>query len=678
MIKLESMPMLKLFVVMCIGIASSYYLHIPFYVGLVSTFLFLAAGLFLTRKKKLSIRGINLANISFLLSVFSASMFSYGWHQQYSIVEDGYYSYEAIVQKIIHQKEDYTRSLIKIIDIQDAQEIEPYVILANIYDDNVLPGDTIIAQSQIKAIPAPLNLGQFDIKKYFGYKTIYQTTSISKNRYLKYPNQSFFHFGRWCFNAAQWSSSVFEKYIPARSFLTMQALLLGKKNDIDQDMMQTYMQTGVMHVLAVSGMHVGILYLGLLLLFSPLYKRWKFFSVFPLGAIWVFAFITGAGPAVIRAALMITFVDVGKKIRADMNSVNLLFVAGCLLLVFQPYLIWDIGFQLSFAAMLGLFVFMPPLQNLFYTKNKYIRNLIWTPSVMSVSAQLATTPLAFYYFGNFPALFLFTNLIILLPVTLALYLGVSLLLGSFLLPDFLLFGLGKVLDFVLHFGFNSFLSWVVQLPGSYASQIYMASWQVLLSYVAIAFLGVWIYRIKQGRWFVLSLGMILLTTSISLARKWKLSEYQHVSILHIRDSHAIAVGDYLWTPSSSAVEVIQENSFYLGGYLRQISKKQWSLLPSAQVVQDSTILITRNKIFMILNADLRTFSAEQAIEVDYLILGEELFLDVESLLSKFKFEHLILDGGLSYRKYSLFRRLLDERGVSYIDTRTQGAVNLLL
>lgn len=458
----------------------------------------------------------------------------------------------------------------------------------------------------------------------------------------------------------------------------MQALFLGKKSDISEDRIQVYMNAGVMHVLAVSGMHVGIIYLGFLMLLKPLYRKRKWISVLPIILVWLFSFVTGAGPAVLRAALMITFIDIGKKFNEDTNAVNLLFASGWLLLTFQPYLVWDIGFQLSFAAMLGIFFFMKPIQNLLYIKTGWIRNFIWTPAALSCSAQLAATPLTFFYFGNFPILFLLTNIVILLPVTFAMYLGTGLLCVSAILPEFISVWIGRIIDLVLHFGFDSFLGGIISLPGTYFNQIHLSVWQVFVLYAGILFLGYWMYHIKEGKWLLTALSLFTVTVFGSLVKQMNLDQKVKIALMYVPNQHAVAVNDYLWTAGSYTDGIVRSNSFFLKGYLREKQLKGWTGVAPEYVRQDSTGLMIGDLSIYILNSDLRKFSAQFPVRVDYLVLGDELFLDVNALQDKFRFKHLVLDGKLSYNRYNLFKRLLDKEGISYIDIRQDGAVELLL
>ncbi len=675
---LETIPMLRPFVFLLSGVLIGYYSGVRPGILLALTVVFLFTGAFLMYRRFRHTRWMTISGLCFMFSLTFAGAYSYSSQKEYMPLEDGFYTYKAVASKIISQRAGYTRCYLDIIAVKNTGISKPYRIISNIYDDNILPGDTVLGSSYIRKIARALNAGQFDVQKYYGYKWVYQTTSLRKSNFLKQSYQGAFNFQRWCFIAGRWCGGVYSRLIPERSAYTMQALLLGIKDEISDDMMEVYMNTGVMHVLAVSGMHVGILYVGIMAILKPVYRRWKYITIFPIILVWIFSFITGGGPAILRSAIMITFIDIGKKLDEDSDSVNLLFVSGWFLLIFQPYLVWDIGFQLSFAAMLGLFYLMKPIQDVLYVKTQWIKDYIWSPAAMSVSAQLVTTPLTFFYFGNFPVLFLLTNLVILLPITIALYGGVGLLLTSVILPEFINVWIGKALDFVIYYGFDAFLKWIVALPGAYTNQIYLSHWQVIVLALSIFFLGYWIYHVKNGRWLVYSVLLCLITVGGSLFRQWNLRKDIRVTILQVPDQHVVAVNNYLWNGGSNASQVIHQNGFFINGYLRDKGWKQWTFVPLDFIRQDSTTLIVGDQSIFVLNQNMRDFSSSQPIEVNYLVLGNDLYLNTEMLLEKFRFQHLVLDGGLDYSKYQLFKRLLNNAEIPFIDTRENGAIEIVL
>lgn len=674
----NDIPMLKPFIGFFVGILLAYYFDFPSIFYIVLVVIFGAIGLILMSSSFRKTYWISLSGVLLLLSLMFAGSLNYSFKKNYLPLKDGFYSFHGVMSKSISRHKDYTRCYLNILSVENVDLPRPYTVVANISDTTIFAGDTIWASSYLHPLVSAINPGQFDVRKYYGYKYIYQTCSIKKDKFLRKSFDGLFHFQRWCQKSALWCGEVYKTYVPPRSSLTIQALLLGIKDEISSDMMEVYMHTGVMHVLAVSGMHVGILYVGLLVLLRPLYRRWKFATFLAIFLVWVFSFITGGGPAILRAAIMLTFVDIGKKMNSQSNSVNLLLVSGFILLLFQPYLVWDIGFQLSFAAMLGIFYFMKPIQNMFYFERNWVKNYFWTPTAMSISAQFATTPLTFYYFGNFPVYFILTNIFILLPITIALYGGVFLLLSSLIFPSSVNLFIGKILDFIIYYGFDGFLQWMSKLPGAYINHIYLDFWQVIVLSISIFFLGKWFYNLKNAKWLIWCALFFSISLLGTFVRQYYLSSHLQAHILHVPGRHVIAVHDYLWSDTIINDSIIKKNGFSLNGYLSESGANKWREKIPIYSKEDSNLLTVGHSTIFILNQNLKNFSTDFPISVDYLVLGNSLFLNTDELLKKFHFSYLVLDGALDFKKYQLFKRLLNEAQISFYDVREEGALKIPL
>lgn len=189
-------------------------------------------------------------------------------------------------------------------------------------------------------------------------------------------------------------------------------MFCGYRADMSAETMASFSNTGVIHIMSVSGLHVGVIYLmlGFLLSFIPWINRKKTIKlIIALSVIWFYTILTGLSASIIRAAVMISFIAIGEIARQKINPVNSVSAAAFILLTINPFSIFDIGFQLSFSAVLGIFLFYTPIKNLFKVKNKILKS-IWELSALSIAAQLATFPLTSYYFHQFPVYFLLANL----------------------------------------------------------------------------------------------------------------------------------------------------------------------------------------------------------------------------------------------------------------------------
>jgi competence protein ComEC len=238
-----------------------------------------------------------------------------------------------------------------------------------------------------------------------------------------------------------------------KSFSIAAAILFGYVNELDQDLRQTFAATGSSHLLSVSGLHFSIVYGIFYFLFSFLGNSrrgvmLRQLIIIPL--MWGFAFLTGMGPSVIRAAIMLSLWGIGNGFFIKAFTLNTLGVAAFFMLLYNPFYLFDLGFQLSFSAVFAILWINPYLTNLYKSRNPAIK-YVWELSCVSTSAQLGTAPLSIYYFHQFPVIYLVTN-IFAIPLTgLLLFLVPVCLSLQFLIGNhpWLLFPVNKLLVFFI-------------------------------------------------------------------------------------------------------------------------------------------------------------------------------------------------------------------------------------
>src|SRR5690606_17140896 len=260
-------------------------------------------------------------------------------------------------------------------------------------------------------------------------------------------------------------------------------LILGYRADLSREVLNAYAATGTMHVLSVSGMHVGILFFFLDFMLKWMNKRKSLRilkTLLLLAIIWLYALITGFSAAVCRAALMLSFVIVGKAIHRRTNTYNLLAISAVMLLIYNPYFLLDVGFQLSYLAVAGLIYFYSNIYHAFYVENFFAAKT-WSCISLSLAAQLATFPLSMYYFHQFPFYFLLSNLFIILPTVVIMYSG---LLFALLPLDAFSTFTGWILERTISFT-NSVLAVIENLPLSVISSIWINPWEYVLLYLLI-------------------------------------------------------------------------------------------------------------------------------------------------------------------------------------------------
>lgn len=295
------------------------------------------------------------------------------------------------------------------------------------------PGDRILFRQNPEWIKNNGNPYEFDYKKYLQRKKICRQLYLQPanwERSTQKPSVSLIIM------AEQTREKLLTIYrrqnLGEEQFKILSALTLGYKRELNAEIKQVFSASGAMHVLAVSGLHVGIIYLALSFLFGFMKKKKAgriFFVVFIVFILWFYAFITGLSPSVERAATMFSFVVAGNSLKRQVSIYNSLAASAFFLLLFNPNNLFEVGFQLSYSAVFGIVYLQPVLSRLLTVKSKLL-NYFWMLLTVSVSAQIATVPFTLYYFSQFPTYFWISNLFVIPAVTILIPLGILLLLLS--------------------------------------------------------------------------------------------------------------------------------------------------------------------------------------------------------------------------------------------------------
>jgi competence protein ComEC len=395
-------------------------------------------------------------------------------------------------------------------------------------------GEVWLVRGQPAPAKAPLNPGEFDYRRYLAYHQIYHQQFIHPDQYRQVTFLPPSYVRAVSLRAARVLDGVFRRYIPTkREYAMASALVLGLKDDIDQETKQAYANTGTTHIMAVSGLQVGLLF-GLITwalqrLFggAPGFRYWS--AGVGLAVIWSYTLVTGCSASVLRAAVMFSFIIVARVSERQSRMYNTLAVAAFVLLCYDPYLLADVGFQLSFLAVLSIVYLQPLISGWFDFKNiaarrqrpwqpRPVRKLwqaagwsadaVWQATALTLAAQVATFPLGLYYFHQFPLSFLLSNLVAVPLSSGGLYVGLLLLAVtgvteglSALLPTF-----GPALAVApqavailmekIIWAFNEYIFWIGrQMPQALISGIQLTALQTWLVFGII--LTLLIFRVAR-------------------------------------------------------------------------------------------------------------------------------------------------------------------------------------
>lgn len=270
-------------------------------------------------------------------------------------------------------------------------------------------------QLEIATVVIPIenkgNPGEFDLKTYWKTKGIYGMFFMESKDFHVVKTIHSSYLTKYIRKAQEVCSTILSKHLSGQELGIAQALILGDKSMLDNEIRSAFTATGSMHILAVSGLHIGLI-LQLLLALIKLGAKWVNRSsaiLIVIILLWFYALMTGFSPSVIRAVFMFSVLTFTQMKGLQTSSINSLFLTAFTIVLWKPMYLFDIGFQLSYLAMLGIFLFYPKIAGIWKPKNKIIYYL-WEGTAIGFAAQVATTPLTLYYFHQFPNYFAIANL----------------------------------------------------------------------------------------------------------------------------------------------------------------------------------------------------------------------------------------------------------------------------
>ena len=419
--------------------------------------------------------------------------------------------------------------------------------------------------------------------------------------------------------------------------------------------MQAYSNTGVVHIIAISGLHLGLIYAILLWIFTKtgLIKRQKILSVFLiLSFLWLFSLLTGASASVLRSAVMFTFILTGKSFFNSTNGYNALAASAFTLLCWNPYLLWDVGFQLSYLAVFGILWLQQPIYKFWYVKNKILQSA-WSLMSVTLAAQVFTFPVCIYYFHQFPSLFLFTNFIAVPLSTIILYGEILVILFSAFTPIALL--LGKITHWAI-FALNVFIQKCNSLPFSVWDKIYANIYSTWVLYIMVIALCAWfLYKTKTG----------LKTAFIFLAIYAGLMIYARIQINHQQKIIIYNVS------RQSAMDFIYKDQFYFVGdslLLQDALPKNFYLKPArismllSEARQPFSQLHIRENLYQfgpksvqLIHKDDTLTPAKPPLKVDILLITKNPDLSIMELASHIQPAVVVFDASNPLWKIAKWR-----------------------
>jgi len=550
-------------------------------------------------------------------------------------------------------------------------------------------GDLVIIGTRPQLINGPGNPGAFDYRQYLAANNVYHQVFLKNKDWIKLDSGKGSVVKAEAFGIRDRFLAVFRQNgISGKEYAVASALILGNTDMLDPETRREYSGSGAMHILSVSGMHVAVIFIVLNTMLAFMNKRHGLKiakAVLLVLCIWFYAAITGLSPAVLRAACMISLMIVGTTWKRQANIYNVLAGSALIITLGDPQIILNTGFQLSYVAVLGIVAIEPWISRL-WSPHWWITDWIWKVVAVSIAAQIATFPLAFYYFHQFANYFLITNLIAIPISSFVIYSGIAVLITSPVQTLSVL--LAKVMAGLL-IAMNSSIRYIEQAPGSVSRDVPFSFLMLVLVYVLILFtFRLWVTRSKIYLYLSFSVIFLIAVFRIYNEDKWQKQRQlvvynikNHTAFCFVAGREAVIFSDSAVSGDSVLIgftmhphwvrNALKKNTILKIGN-QNANRRPGSLLRGAFISLGNYYQFEKARVALISKKPLRNYSGAK-LNVDFLIIQNIKGLKVADICRSYAAGELIFDSSVPKWK-SL--KLIDEckqLGQKYFSVSLDGA-----
>lgn len=544
----SSNPAFKILIPMVLGIVFAVMTNVSHNYFLFASGVFLLASILVSFKKKFVLRYVKGAIYSGFLFCLSVQLvvvkteINRGNHFSKFLTKNSIL--EVKLLENLQEKENSYKAVLSVNEVinDSVKSSSQGKLLAYFKKDSLSAklkyGDVVLLNSPIVEVSSPTNPEQFNYKYYLTLNNINHQSFIKAKDYTviaKDRGNVFINYGYKLRDKLY--GYLAQNGVEGDQLKVASALLLGYREFLDEDLVKSYSSAGAMHVLAVSGLHVGIIFFLLkfsLSFLNRLKKGKYYFTLIILVCLWFYAMMTGFSPSVLRATTMFSFILIGEKlINRRVSIYNTLAVSAIVLLLFNPFLVFEVGFQLSYLAVIGIVYIQPKIYGLIYVSNKLL-DKAWNITAVSIAAQIATFPLGLYYFHQFPVYFFVSNLVVIPAAVLIFYLGVCLFISA---P----FGgislvIGKMLNGII-WVLNYTVKFTEELPFSLVKEISVSRLETYLLYLIILSVFVFIYK-KSLKIIYLTFALTVFFLGFQFYEKWRDIHRQDFTVYSVNKTTA--------------------------------------------------------------------------------------------------------------------------------------------
>jgi competence protein ComEC len=617
------------------------------------------------------IAGLNLQSAFFLAGILLTYLntglndpnhFQYQSHQQF---------YCGIILKPLSEKSTSYKTIAEIFAVSSDKKwkrVSGNVLVYFKKDDRASKlkyGDRFCFSSKPVNVSEPQNPEEFNYKRFLFFHQVYQQVYLGDKSWCMLQGNDGNAVIAAAYKVREIFIGILRDHIKGqREFAVASALVVGYEDEVDQELINAYASAGALHVLSVSGMHVGLIYQGLFLMLGFMNrKKWSRHCLFAflICFIWFYAFLTGFSASVARSAVMLTVVIIGKWHGGSTNVFNTLIVSAFALLIYNPFLITEVGFQLSFLAVWGIIYFHPKIFLLLEPSSKFL-HWVWEITSISLAAQLMTFPLGLLYFHQFPNLFMLSNLIVIPLSGIIIYACIAVL--AFSPINLLCIWISKITEALLWF-LNASVLFVDKVPGAIISRIYISTVETWIIYFMLASTTAFLLY-RRPSYLQVSLVLLMCLVTAQLYEKYQNLTQKKIIIYNIPKQHAIdfiSGEKHLFLADSMLIENKQAMLFHIihnwwsiGMKTDEIIfKEKISEIPHAAddiFIQSQYILFENKKILIAdKNFDQTTRQSDadeiRKMKIDYLIISDNSVKSIKEITSYIDCKKIIIDSSNS-------------------------------
>jgi len=602
--------------------------------------------------------------------------------------------YKAKIIDAVEEKENTFKTEVEVIAIRTAkswQSSTGKVLLYIRKDSTPLGwnyGDEILLVGSPQRVKNSGNPEAFDYAQFLAFRNIYHQDFIKSTDYqiLKKGRGNFFLKAMLDFRT--WASQRLIQLIKnPNEYAIASALILGVKDHLNQELNKAYSGAGLMHILAVSGLHVGLISITLGFLLQPLYRLPKgkiIFGIMLIFLLWLYAFITGFSPSVSRAVVMFSLLNLANITFRRTNIYNTLAVSAFLLLCWNPLWIYSVGFQLSYIAVIGI-VYLYPKISYWWNPKYWILKKGWDIVCVSIAAQIATFPLGLYYFHQFPNYFLISNLTALPILPTLLYLGLSSLIfgGVPYLSEILAWTLKTLLQILNYLVFR-----LQELPFAISEGITLNLFETLLVYGIIILFLIFLEKKKNVLFYYLtafilifSVGRIYQSYEHHTQEKiviFNTSRASNIAFLKNRENLILADSSLLKNPEQmtyASQEFFWKNGQYENNIQYFYKAKEipkWLIYKS---FEKYTIIFFADKKLLFVKRYIpkKEWEVLAKYDFDYLIIQKNGLRKLQKIIEFFEVKYLIIDSSNDFYNSRNLTEEADSLEIPYHNIPESGA-----